>query len=622
MGPNRCRGRPGPRPPAFPDVGGAVAGLCTAAPDVGTGSPGDFFEVLCVLPRRRNDNPVVSTRLMLGPIDGRAAGPPHWSESFHEYHFPEEIAVLPLFRSRSHRHALKSAESRPRRPRRAPLGLEALEGRQLLSLSGNEFLVNTTTRNAQFFSDNASSASGLSVAVWGDQSSTTHTDNDIRAQMYTAFGSRLGPELSIELGLANQENPHVAMDAFGNSVVVYEETNNGQRDLIARRVTLNPSTGLPQVGGRIVVVNGVKDEFDPDVAMDSKGNFVVSYTEQFSSTDRDIRAVRFDQFGNKIGFVINTARTTQLDETRSSVAMTPDGRFDIAYQSGAHGGGNGELHLARYSAAGGLLSDQPLFFGSFGSNPSVAMDSAGSAVVVFQATQTGGDHSIFPTNLNDIIAARYDTNGQLVDTFSVTFSGIAFRDTAPVNNVLPSVALSPSGGAFVVAYDTNLLGVPGNKTVEVSEVNAANNIVGVANLPAVPNNFAPALSIAGNGEYLLTFDAGVGGGADRNIHGRFGNLPVAPSAKDLKLPRTIQAGQSANLSGQLVDGNGDKKLTLTVNWGDGSKQQESKPGTKPFALSHKYTKAGTYKVRATWTDSTGLSNSRDLTLVVTPHHKK
>src|SRR5262249_34939164 len=157
---------------------------------------------------------------------------------------------------------------------------------------------------------------------------------------------------------------------------------------------------------------------------------------------------------------------------------------------------------------------------------------------------------------------RYDTNGQLVDTFSVTFSGIAFRDTAPVNNVLPSVALSPSGGSFVVAYDTNLLGVPGNKTVEVSEVNAANNVVGVANLPAFPNNFSPALSSAGNGEYLLTFDAGVGGGADRNIHGRFGNLPVAPAAKDLKLPRTIQAGQSANLSGQLVDGNGDKKLTL------------------------------------------------------------
>jgi hypothetical protein len=138
--------------------------------------------------------------------------------------------------------------------------------------------------------------------------------------------------------------------------------------------------------------------------------------------------------------------------------------------------------------------------------------------------------AVVSPNLFDITAARYNSDGQLLNTTLVTLSGIAFRNTAPVNNVLPSVALSPSGGAFVVAYDTDLLGVPGNRTVEVSEVDASNNVVGVANLPAFPNNVAPALSIGGNGAYLLTFDAGVGGGADRNIHGRFGNLTVAPAA--------------------------------------------------------------------------------------------
>ena len=51
-----------------------------------------------------------------------------------------------------------------------------------------------------------------------------------------------------------------------------------------------------------------------------------------------------------------------------------------------------------------------------------------------------------------------------------------------------------------------------------------------------------------------------------------------------------------------------------MNWGDGSKPQQSQPGLKPFAVKHKYAQAGTYTVHVTWTDSTGLSNSRDLKL--------
>ena len=98
--------------------------------------------------------------------------------------------------------------------------------------------------------------------------------------------------------------------------------------------------------------------------------------------------------------------------------------------------------------------------------------------------------------------------------------------------------------------------------------------------------------------------------------GGLASLPVAPAAQNLALTSPIKAGQSATLSGQLVDADGDTNLTLTVNWGDGSKPQQSKPGTKPFALKHKYAHAGTYTVHVTWTDSTGLSNSRDLKVTV------
>jgi hypothetical protein len=95
--------------------------------------------------------------------------------------------------------------------------------------------------------------------------------------------------------------------------------------------------------------------------------------------------------------------------------------------------------------------------------------------------------------------------------------------------------------------------------------------------------------------------------------------PIAGSASqasNLTLTGVIQAGGLATLSGRLVDANAGATLSLTVDWGDGSKPQQSTPDRAPFSLMHLYPQAGRYTVRVIWTDSTGQSNSRDLTLTV------
>jgi len=89
-----------------------------------------------------------------------------------------------------------------------------------------------------------------------------------------------------------------------------------------------------------------------------------------------------------------------------------------------------------------------------------------------------------------------------------------------------------------------------------------------------------------------------------------------PLVKGLAFPRSIKVGKAARLTGHLDDADGDKNLTLTVDWGDGSAPTAIKPGRKRFHLNHKYAGAGTYTVRAIWTDSTGESNFRDLQLAV------
>jgi hypothetical protein len=244
------------------------------------------------------------------------------------------------------------------------------------------------------------------------------------------------------------------------------------------------------------------------------------------------------------------------------------------------------------------------------------MDNAGNAVVAYQTVFAGGSGKFF--NNFDIAVDRITSNGSELGGPAITETGIA-TDKPGFASSSPDIALDPNGtGMFVVGFETQLLGATqGNLTVQVDEVNPSGNIIYWANLPAYPNNYQPAVSLDANGGYMMTFTANLGRGTPpEQVWAVLGQLPSSPAAKNLALTPTIQAGQLAHLTGSLTDASGDKNLMLTVNWGDGSKPDQSKPGLKPFAVTHKYLKPGVYKVHATWTDDHGLSRGRDLFVTV------
>jgi hypothetical protein len=101
---------------------------------------------------------------------------------------------------------------------------------------------------------------------------------------------------------------------------------------------------------------------------------------------------------------------------------------------------------------------------------------------------------------------------------------------------------------------------------------------------------------------------------------QFGPDPGFPQATDLALTDSIRAGQRATLTGQLVDARPDRVLSLTVDWDDGSDPETTTPDRDPFAVTHTYAAPGAYFVHVTWTDSDGVSNSRDLLIRVRPAH--
>jgi hypothetical protein len=384
----------------------------------------------------------------------------------------------------------QGASSGPARDRKRRPSVEALEGRELMSI-GPEFLtpVNTTTRLIQSGSDNATSAGGASVVVWTDEFSPL--DHDIRAQRFNSFGGRMGPEILVSFSNLDEGSPHVAMDDRGRFVVTWVQAlSGGDTNVVARRFDSNgnPAGDLIQVGA------GTFQEIDPDVAMDLTGNFVVSYTRNTNNNNPDIFAKRYNSDGQLLN-VVNVA-TSLNAEIHSRVAMTPDGRFDVAWEQ-AYGANDHDIYLNRYSATGGLLGTQTISFSaSNDASPSVAVDNLGNGVVGWE--QAG-----------DIKARRFTAAGTVGSEINIASSANLERHA--------SVALKPGGGGFVVAYDSTPSYVF-NLSYRVAEVSAFDTVTTVA------SGFGaePAVSIDAFNDYLMTSTTLER--LDSNISGRRGLL--------------------------------------------------------------------------------------------------
>jgi len=196
----------------------------------------------------------------------------------------------------------------PRRNRARRFSLEALEARAMLSL-GSEFAVNTNTLGAQNESDNASAPDGSSVVVWTD--GVSPTNHDIRARLYDAGGSAIGPDFAIDGSANDDTQPAVSISKYGYSVVVWTRTlANGDRNVEGR--TFKPA-GTP-FSSTPDVANSGQPEYDPDVAMDQDGNFVVAWT-------------LVNQYGIKTSTTPGTARRASRSAfCRISLSPSPPNR--------------------------------------------------------------------------------------------------------------------------------------------------------------------------------------------------------------------------------------------------------------------------------------------------------
>lgn len=311
------------------------------------------------------------------------------------------------------------------------------------SPNGPQLQVNTYTTGSQGSPAVAIDGAGAALVVWQSMGSfeTDNSGYSVQARLFDALGRPLGVEFQVNAyTTGTQWSPAVAGFDGGGFVVAWQSPSDGDPDFGIRGRRYD-AAGTP-LGPEFQVNSETADpQWNPRVATDGQGGFVVTWFNWVGWPDNDIRARRFDASGVPVGPDIVGSRLG----AGSGVAADAQGNFVVVWQDYT----NDALSGQRFDADGVAL----------GSELTISADAN-----AWQAAIAGARSGEFVVawNLNlcyfgcysAVNARRFGADGTpLGPEFEV-----AGGDTATYR-WHPAVAKSPGHG-FVVSWDEGTISHP------------------------------------------------------------------------------------------------------------------------------------------------------------------
>jgi hypothetical protein len=335
---------------------------------------------------------------------------------------------------------------------------------------GSEFQVNSSTDNVQVSPAVAMNSSGAFVVVWQSDHAAS-TDFDIMAQRYNAAGAKVGSELLVNSGYTAglQTSPAVAMADNGDFVVVWSSAGGAGGDpgvsIQGRRFRASGATFFDQF---LVNDTTTGDQDEPAIATDGAGTYLVAWRQPNTSNDIAIRSFTADNLaaaGLTADAPQQTANTFPSgSQTAPAVAMAPDGRAVVAWESfsGTFGNDGSRLSIQarRLDASGDFVDGNDVQINTYTNDdqryPSVTVAPNGFYAVAWQSYgSSGNDSSDYSIQLRS-----FDADGNALDQSDVQAN--SYTSNA---QQYPAVALARTGRLFV-AWDS--VGSPGDDNNGVS----------------------------------------------------------------------------------------------------------------------------------------------------------
>jgi len=365
------------------------------------------------------------------------------------------------------------------------------------------------------------------------------TTNEASAQ----FGP-VGPQFLVNTYTTNnQQFTDVAADSAGDFVVIWASLDqaggagdtSAKYDIYAQRYN---AAGLAQGSQFLVNTYTTGNQKNPSIAMDSKGEFVVtwmSYNEYSYDSYYDIYAQRFNADGQPVGSEFQVNTFTTYNQVLPSVAVDGKGDFIITWMSYDESNYYSyfDVYARRYNAAGapvGYEFQVNTFTTGYQGAPFVAMDKLGDFVITWMSYDEASSSSGY-----DIYAQRFDSSGTaqgsefLVNAYTTGYQGVP-------------VAAMDYNGDFIIAWSgynsASLAGDTNDINVNARRFNAA----GVAqDRDFMVNTFTigyqgnPAIAMDSKGDFIITWESynEAGFSSSYDIYARRYNATAAAQSPEL-----------------------------------------------------------------------------------------
>ena len=380
---------------------------------------------------------------------------------------------------------------------------------------GSEFRVNTNTFLHQQSPAVAMDSDGNFVVAWMDQTQDG-SFGGIYAQRYDNAGNPQGVEFQVSTNTyLYQQNPAVAMDSDGDFVVVWEDQLEDESfyGIYAQRYDNN---AIPLGTEFRVNTNTYLHQQNPAVAMDSNGNFVVAWEDQVQDGSfYGIYAQRYDNTGAPQGVEFRVNTNTFFHQKNPSVAMDSNGNFVVTWEDQSQDGSSSGIYAQRYDNTGapqGAEFRVNTYTTSMQINSAVAMDSDGDFVVTWQSPQDGSNYGVY--------AQRYDNTGAPQGTeFRVnTYTSIRQQNPAIAmdsdgNFVVTWEDQSQDGsgyGVYAQSYDNTGAALGTEFRVNTTTFIRQRN---------------PAIAMDSDGDFVVTWEDQIQDGSNYGIYGQRYTMP-------------------------------------------------------------------------------------------------
>ena len=291
----------------------------------------------------------------------------------------------------------------------------------------------TTDGSESFYPSIALDPSGKGAVVWQQNFGGK---NVIYSQRIDTSGKTAGDLIDVGSNRSDQANPEIAMDSQGNFVITWQAIRNSNWNIYAKRFDRNGN----QLGGELEVCTTLANQVEPAIDIDSKGNFIICWREFERMLGYFyIHAQRYDEMGCALGEEINVT-TVCTTPTYPRIAIDAQGNFIIGYNGLTGSPTAGDIYARRYNSTGIVIGDEILITNANQVQylDSMAIDSNGNTILAWVDYRNGQDY--------DIYAARFNSSG-------VKINGDISVCTAQYDQGGPSVGIDSKDNVIITWHD-------------------------------------------------------------------------------------------------------------------------------------------------------------------------